>query len=164
MKRKKQPEEAVEIERLICRWPYLPPHVRKTVLELAEHYGPPAIQERFPTPAGMDWSGIEITLLSPDTARIKAGDVEHTYTFQALGLADCRRPHVPRGEWRTLKTYAENPDPEAYRRLPYKQNLKVEISRFRAWLKRFFGLPGDPLTSFADGRWRPRFRICTTCL
>jgi hypothetical protein len=58
-----------------------------------------------------------------------------------------------------LRTYAENPEPDAYYKLPYRRSLKVEISKFRRWLQAFFGIPGDPLRPFQSDKWLPRFKI-----
>jgi hypothetical protein len=58
-----------------------------------------------------------------------------------------------------LQTYAENPEPDAYYRLPSRDYLKVEISKFRRWLQTFFGIPGDPLKPFKTGLWLPKFKV-----
>jgi hypothetical protein len=153
------PEWDSEIEAVLSRWPHLPRHVRKTVVELVSHYGPPPTEAHFPTPEGASWSDVEFVMLSPSAVRITVGSVSQRYTFASLGLNDRRQPHLPRSEWRMLRTYAEHTEPDAYFRLPQRKNLKVDISRFRSWLKSFFGLPGDPLRPFQPSRWLPRFRI-----
>jgi hypothetical protein len=58
-----------------------------------------------------------------------------------------------------LRKYAENPEPDAYYKLPDRDGLKVDISKFRRWLQGFFGIPGDPLRPFKPARWLPRFKI-----
>lgn len=154
-----RPEFQDDAEEVLRRWPHLPDYVRKTVLELISHYGPAAVSARFPTPRGAEWSEVNIVLLSPDTARITVRDVSEQYTFAGVGLANVRAPKKPRAEWRMLRTYAENPEPDAYFRLPYRENLKMEISKFRRWLQAFFGIPGDPLRPFKSAHWLPRFNI-----
>jgi len=154
-----RPEWEEEIEMILRRWPHVPEHVRKTVVELFSHYGPPAAEVSFPTPAGATWGDIEIVLISPKIAEIKVGSVVRRYTYAAIGLADQRSGKRSRGEWRMLRRYAKNTEPDAYYRLPFRRNLKIEISRFRQWLQRFFGIPGDPLRPFRAARWLPRFKI-----
>ena len=154
-----KPEWDNEIEAVLRHWPYLPDYVRRTFVEISSHYGPPAVTTRFPTPPGITWGDIEIVLLSPEEAKIIAGDVTQCYTFAALGLADLRRPDCPRTEWRMLQTYAENPEPDAYFKLPKRNSLKLEISKFRRWLQCFFGLADDPLRPFKPALWLPRFKV-----
>lgn len=154
------PEWSDDLETIVRHWPHLPAHVRQTLVELVSNYAPrPLHGPRFPTPALKTWSDVEIVLLSPDEARITVGTVTQCYTFSALGLTDLRHPQRPRVEWRMLRTYAENPEPDAYYKLPYRDSLKVEISKFRRWLQGFFGIPGDPLRPFKPARWLPRFKI-----
>jgi hypothetical protein len=138
---------------------YVPAHVRKTLVEVVSHYGPPTAEKRFPTPAGAKWSDVEIVLISEDEAEIKVGTVCQRYTYAAVGLADKRDGKRPLREWRMLRTYAENPEPDAYYNLPKRANLKLDISLFRQWLQRFFGIPGDPLKPFKTTLWLPRFKI-----
>jgi hypothetical protein len=147
-----------DLETVVRRWPYVPGHAKRTLVELVGHYGPKASGIRYPTPPGADWPDVEI-VVSGSEARITVGNVTQTYTYAGLGLADKRNRKRARSEWRMLCTYAENPDPGAYNRLPYRDNLKVEIFRFRRWLQKFFGIPGDPLKPFESDRWRPRFKI-----
>ena len=154
-----QKEQDGELESILRRWPYVPEHVRKLVAEAVSHYGPPRAEKCFPTPAGAAWADVEIVLLSPDEAEIKVGTVCKRYTFAAAGLADKRNPKRPRREWAKLRTYAENPQPGAYYDLPKRTHLKADISLFRLWLQRFFGIPGDPLKPFKTGLWLPRFKI-----
>lgn len=148
-----------DLEIFLRRWPHLPEHVRKTLIELVLHYGPPTEAVCFPTPIGADWPDVEIILLSPKQAKITVGSMVKQYTFSGIGLADKRRPDRPRTEWRMLRTYAENPEPDAYYRLPYREGLKVDISKFRRWLQGFFGIPGDPLKPFKSALWLPRFKV-----
>jgi hypothetical protein len=61
-----------ELKSVVCRWPYLPDHVRKTFVEIVSHYGPPPVKGKFPTPPGADWRHVEIVLLSPEVARISS--------------------------------------------------------------------------------------------
>ena len=165
MKAKKKPGPPVgfpsELEIVVRRWPYLPDYVQRSLVEMVSHYGPPPVAQRFPTPEGSDWPDVQIVLLDDSTARVTVGAVQHQYTFSALGLAGRRYPSRPRAEWRMLQTYAENPEPDAYYKLPYRESLKVEISKFRRWLQGFFGLPGDPLKPFKPALWLPRFKIST---
>ena len=98
-------------------------------------------------------------LISEDEAEFKIGSVCRRYTFAAVGLADKRNSKQPRREWLKLRTYAENTEPDAYYRLPKSDNLKLDISLFRRWLQRFFGIPGDPLKPFKTALWLPRFKI-----
>ncbi len=156
MQNPKQTNDA--IESIVRRWPYVPEHAKKTIVELVSHYGPPGA-ECFPTPAGAAWSDVEIILISPDEAEINVGKVCKRYTFGDVGLADKRNPERPLNEWRMLRTYAENPEPDAYYKLPKRGNLKVDISKFRRWLQRFFDISGDPLKPFKTGLWLPRFKI-----
>jgi len=114
---------------------------------------------RFPTPAGAAWNEVEIVVLSQREAEIKVRDVVQHYSFASIGLASSRNSKRPRAEWRMLVTYAENPEPDAYFKLPKRDNLKVDISKFRRWLQGFFGIPGDPLRPFKPARWLPRFKI-----
>jgi len=154
-----KPEWDSELDTVLRRWPYLPEHVKQTLSELVSHYGPPPVEVRFPTPAGVTWTDIEIVLLSPTEAQIKVGNVVQSYTYSAIGLASKRDAKRPRVEWRMLRTYAENPEPDAYYKLPKRESLKVDISKFRRWLQSFFGIPGDPLRPFKPARWLPRFKI-----
>jgi hypothetical protein len=147
------------IETILSRWPYMPEHVRKALVEVASHYGPPLAAKHFPTPPGASWTDVEILLISPDEAEIKIGTVCQRYTFADAGLVDKRDSKSPRREWRMLRTYAENPEPDAYYKLPKRGNLKADISSFRRWLQKFFGIPGDPLKSFKSALWLPRFKI-----
>lgn len=153
-----RPEWSSEIEIILRRWPHLPAHVRRTLVELVSQYGPATASIHFPTPAGARWTDVEIVMLAPDSALITVGKVTLPYTFVTIGLTD-QRSKKPRGEWRTLRTYAENPEPDAYFKLPKRSNLKMDISRFRQWLISFFGIPGDPLRPFKPSRWLPRFKI-----
>jgi hypothetical protein len=148
-----------EIEPILRRWPYVPEHVKKTIVEVVSNYGPPTAKQHFPTPAGAKWSDVEIVLTSETEAEFKIGAVCQRYTFAAVGLADKRDGKRPLREWRMLRTYAENPEPDAYYKLPKRGNLKADISLFRQWLKRFFGIPGDPLKPFKSALWLPRFKI-----
>jgi hypothetical protein len=158
MSKPKECDDGIEL--ILRGWPHLPEHVRKTLLEIVSHYESPAALERFPTPAGAAWTDVEIVLISPDEAEIRVGSVCQRYTFAAAGLADKRNPKRPRREWRKLRTYAENTeDPDAYYKLPKRASLKADISLFRLWLQRFFGIAGDPLKPFKTGLWRPRFKI-----
>lgn len=156
---KKNASNDANLEILLRRWPHLPEYVKKTLVDLVGQYGPAVTMERFPTPLGAKWEDVEIVLIDEETARISVGRVSHTFTFSGLGLASRRHKHIPRTEWRMLKTYAENPDPDAYNRLPFRKNLKIDIARFRKWLKAFFGIPGDPLLPFTTAKWMPRFKI-----
>jgi hypothetical protein len=158
MKKTKEPQaESLEI---VCRyWPHLPEYVRQTMVELVQHYGPPPAKGKFPTPPGATWRHVEIVLLSPEVAQISVGSVTQRYTFAAMGLADRRSGKGTRSEGRMLHTYAEHPEPDAYRKLPYRKNLKIEISKFRRWLQTFFGIGGDPLQPWESGHWLPRFKI-----
>ena len=155
----KQTPQKADIESILRRWPYVPEHVRALIAESVSHYGPATAEKCFPTPAGASWADVEIVLLSPEEAEIKVGDVCRRYTFAAAGLADKRNPKRPLSEWRMLRTYAENPEPDAYHKLPKRGNLKVDISKFRHWLQGFFGIPDDPLKPFKTGLWLPRFKI-----
>jgi len=148
-----------DFETMARHWPYVPDHAKRTMIDLVSSYGPAVDGKRFPTPPGINWADIEILLLTPQEAKFTAGSVSQSYTFAAVGLADKRNTKRPRAEWRMLRTYAENPEPDAYYKLPYRENLKVDISNFRQWLKGFFGLPGDPLKPFKTGLWLPRFKI-----
>jgi hypothetical protein len=160
MKKKKVKAKWDEgMETVVRRWEYLPGHVRRTIAEMVLHYGPAAGEARFATPVGAEWDEVEIVVCGADRARITVRGVTETYTFKGLGLEDKRRPGVARAEWRMLRTYAENPEPDAYYRLPKRRSLKVEISQFRRWLRAFFGIPGDPLKPFRSMLWLPRFKI-----
>jgi hypothetical protein len=158
MKQKQSPIDN-ELKILCRRWPHLPDYVRRALLDLVSKYGPAAISIRFPTPANAKWTDVEIILTSSHDAKMTVGDVTQYYSFTELGLADKRSPKRPRIEWQMLRTYAENPQADAYYRLPFRKNLKVDISKFRKWLQAFFGIPGDPLTPFATGKWMPRFKV-----
>jgi len=92
-------------------------------------------------------------------AEIKIGTVVRSYTYAALGLVDQRSGKRSRGEWRMLRKYAKNPQPDAYYKFPFRKNLKIEISRFRRWLQRLFAIPGDPLRPFKSANWLPRSKI-----
>lgn len=148
-----------ELETIVRHWPHLPDHVRHTLVELVVHYGPGTGRKHFPTPPGAQWQDVEIVLLDSNDVRITVKDMSQTYTMAGLGLTDGRSRKRPREEWRMLVTYAEHPEPDAYYRLPERDNLKVHIFRFRKWLQGFFGIPGDPLKPFGSELWRPRFRI-----
>src|SRR5689334_8783747 len=148
-----------ELASITRRWPYVPEHVRKLMAEAVSHYGPAVGEKCFPTPAGATWADVEIVVVSPDEAEIRVGNVCRRYSFADAGLADKRDGKRPRREWRMLRTYAENPEPDAYFRLPKRSNLKKDISLFRLWLQGFFGIPGDPLKPFKTGLWLPRFKI-----
>jgi len=158
-KRGPPPEWNSEIEIILRRWPHLPLHIRTTIVELVSQYGPPQGEIRFPTPPNSTWTDVEVVLMSPEHARITVGAVTQAYNFATIGLGDGRQSNRPRTEWRMLRTYAENPEPDAYFKLPRRSSLKVDISRFRRWLKGFFGIPGDPLRPFKPARWLPRFTI-----
>lgn len=150
-----------ELAVVVKYWRVLPRRVRAAVLDVVRAFATVEMDVRFRTPRGAGWKDVEIVLLAPerDRVRITVKGRTGTFTYAQVGLADRRRPTVPRAEWRMLRTYAENPDPDAYYRLPKRPTLKMEISRFRAWLKRFFGIAGDPLLPFKPARWLPRFRI-----
>jgi hypothetical protein len=107
----------------------------------------------------VSWADVEIVLLSPEEAKFRVATVSHRYTYRTLGLVSRRPANKPSAEWRMLQTYAENPEPDAYYKLPFRGSLKVETSKFRRWLQRFFGLPGDPLQPFETKKWLPRFKI-----
>lgn len=156
----KTKELLVEQLEIIGRsWPFVPEHVRPMFVELISNYGPKPQAGRFPIPSRAKWSDVEILLTDHDRARITVAGVSKDYTLAGLGPEDKRRPGHPRREWRMLKTYAENPQPDAYHKLPHRKNLKLEISRFRRWLKEFFGIPGDPLKPFKSDLWLPKFKI-----
>jgi hypothetical protein len=147
------------LETIIRHWPHLPDHAQRTLVEMVIHYGPETGRNRFPTPPGSEWTDVEIVLLHTNEVRIAIKGVTQTYTMAGLGLADGRNRKRPREEWQMLVTYAENPEPDAYYKLPKRENLKVHIFRFRKWLQSFFGIPGDPLKPFRSGLWLPRFKI-----
>jgi hypothetical protein len=150
---------AKELEAISQNWLNVPEYVRRTIVELVSHYGPPPVKGKFPSVPGAEWRHVEIVLLSPDLAQVSVGSVTQRLTFAAMGLADRRSGKRVRSEGRMLRTYAENPEADAYHELPYRENLKVHISRFRHWLQRYFGIAGDPLQPFKSGYWRPRFKI-----
>jgi hypothetical protein len=160
MKRKDlKAASSTELELLNSAWPRLPKHVRNTISGLVQLYGARKSGVRFETPAGASWADVSIELIRAGTVRIAVKGVSRVYTFAELKLTDKRSPKKPNAVWRMLRTYAENPEPDAYYRLPYRRNLKVDISRFRTWLQGFFGIAGDPLKPFKTGLWRPRFKI-----
>lgn len=144
---------------VVRNWVYVPSRLQQAMIRVAEAYAPVEVEDRFPTPSRATWEDVDIVLLAPKTVRISVRRVTRTYSFAQIGLADRRRPTLPRLEWRMLRTYAENPEPDAYYRLPKRRNLKVEISMFRRWLKKFFGIAGDPLKPFKPMLWLPRFQI-----
>jgi hypothetical protein len=148
-----------DIEILMRHWPHVPDYVRRTLVEMVSHYKPEALGVRFPTPKGVKWEDVDIVLLSPEEVMISVGSVVQKFSFASIGLADVRHENKPRTEWRMLRTYAENPEPDAYYKLPARRGLKTDISRFRGWLKGFFGIAGDPLKPFKPARWLPRFKI-----
>lgn len=148
-----------DIEIILRHWPHVPGYVRRTMVEMVSQYKPEAVAERFPTPAGAKWEDVEIVLLSPEEVKISVGCVTQNFSVASIGLADIRNAKKPRAEWRMLRTYAENPEPDAYYKLPARRSLKTEISRFRNWLKGFFGIAGDPLKPFKQARWLPKFKI-----
>jgi hypothetical protein len=150
---------ASEVETVARHWRFLPGHLQTSILEIVSHYGPASKDTGFPSPPGAKWEDVEILLIDRDCVKVTVGKVSKRYTFQAIGLADKRRPERARSEWQMLKRYAENPQPDAYYKLPKRKSLKVEISQFRRWLKSFFGIPGDPLRPFRTGLWLPRFKI-----
>jgi hypothetical protein len=150
---------ANDLEIVIRHWPHAPDHIKRVCVELLSHCKPESNGARFPTPARSTWADVEIVLLSADEARITVGTVSRSYTFHELGLVGRRKKNKPSAEWRVLRTYAENPEPGAYYKLPFRRSLKVEISKFRRWLQGFFGLPEDPLQPFDPNRWLPRFKI-----
>ena len=118
-----------ELESILRLWPYIPEHVRKTFVDIVSNYGPPTAAKHFPTPAGASWTDVEIVLISPSEAEIQVGTVRGRYTFATAGLADKRDGKRPLREWRMLRTYAENPEPDAYFKLPKRGNLKKDISQ-----------------------------------
>lgn len=156
---KEKAKNDLRLDAVVKGWALLPEHVRVTVFEVVGFYASGGYRGTFETPAGADWSDVEMVLTGTEAVRITVGSVSRTYTFAMLGLASRKDASKPTREWRMLRTYAENPEPDAYYRLPYRRNLKMEISLFRKWLKRFFGIAGDPLRPFKTGLWRPRFRI-----
>lgn len=161
MKTRKKKLEADEDFALVVKyWGYLPRRVKRAMADVARAFEPPprgAVW--FETPEGATWRDVEIVLVSPERVRVTVLGVTELYSYRGIGLADKRRPGTPRAEWKMLRTYAENPDPDAYYRLPRRPTLKMDISRFRAWLKAFFGIAGDPLKPFKPARWLPRFKI-----
>jgi hypothetical protein len=72
---------------VLRHWPYLPEHVKRTFAECSSHYGLEPLKIRFPTPTGATWSEVEIVLLSPREAEIKAREVVQRYSFAAIGPA-----------------------------------------------------------------------------
>jgi len=152
----KRDEEFRVVER---NWGYLPRRVKRAVADVVRVFEPGPKTVKFGTPEGATWKDVEIVLLSPERVRISVLGVTETFSYVGIGLADKRRPSLPRAEWRVLRTYAENPEPDAYYRLPKRPNLKADIFRFRKWLKVFFGIKGDPLKPFEPERWLPRFRV-----
>jgi len=150
---------AEQLQAISYRWQFLPENLQTALVEIVSNYGPKSLLGRFPTPSRARWSDVEIVLTHHDRARIIVAGVSKEYTFADLGLEDKRRPGFARSEWRMLKTYAENPQPDAYYKLPHRKNLKIEISRFRHWLQGFFGIPGDPLKPFKSDLWLPKFKI-----
>jgi len=130
-----------------------------SLVEIVTNYGPKTTGPRFPAPTRAKWSDVEILLIDRDKVKVTVAGVSKKYTFKALGLEDKRRPGYPRSEWRMLTRYAENPQPDAYHKLPKRKSLKVEISLFRRWLQAFFGIPGDPLKPFRSDLWLPKFKI-----
>jgi hypothetical protein len=150
-------DELLEI--ILRHWPHMPEYARIAMSDSAKSYGPSSKNNGFPTPKDCEWTDVEIVLIDEKTACITIWEITRTYTFEELGLISERRPYGLKNEGKMLKTYAENTDPEAYSRLPYRPNLKVHISKFRTWLQGFFGIPGDPLHSFESKQWMPRFKI-----
>jgi len=160
-KRASNVERDEDLAVVVRYWGVLPRRVRAAVMDVVRAFATIETDVCFRTPKGAAWKDVEIVLLAPerDRVRISVKGRTGTFTYAQIGLADRRRPTVPRAEWRMLRTYAENPEPDAYDRLPRRPTLKMEISRFRAWLKEFFGIAGDPLLPFKPMRWLPRFRI-----
>jgi len=148
-----------EMDVVARNWGSFPLRVRRRIVQIARAYDPVEEVECFPTPTGAAWHEVEIVFLAPEWVWVQVRDVKCTFTFSRMWLADKRKPGVARSEWRMLRTYAENPDPDAYYRLPQRPNLKMDISKFRRWLKKFFGIPGDPLLPFKPMRWMPRFKV-----
>jgi hypothetical protein len=148
-----------DIEVILRHWPHVPVYVRRTMVEMVSQYKPEVLTVRFSTPAKAKWEDVEIVLLSPEEAKISVGSVVQNYSFASIGLGDSRNAKNPRTEWRMLRTYAENSEPDAYYKLPPRRGLKMDISRFRNWLKGFFGIAGDPLKAFKPARWLPKFKI-----
>lgn len=148
-----------DLEVIARHWQYVPEQMKANFVAMISYFKPEANGACFPTPPGTDWGDVEIVLLSPEEARFTVGTVSHCYTYRALGLVSRRPANKPSAEWRMLRTYADNPEPDAYYRLPFRGSLKVETSKFRRWLQGFFGLPGDPLQPFETKKWLPRFKI-----
>lgn len=146
-------------EVLVRHWPYIPAHARKTMLDLARSYGPARGEKAFPTPVGADWPDVAIVLVNENEARISVGEITRTVSFAEMGLQEERGARTTKNVGKMLRTYAENPEPGSYFRLPFRKNLKMHIARFRVWLQGYFGIAGDPLESFESAQWLPRFKI-----
>jgi len=159
MKTRKVKEKFDDVSVVVRNWGSLPTRVRRRIVQIARAYDPVEIEDRFPTPTGATWDDVEFVFIAPEWVWVTVRNVRRSFTYSRMGLADKRRPGMPRAEWRMLRTYAENPEPDAYYRLPKRPNLKMDISKFRRWLKKFFGIPGDPLLPFKPMLWLPRFKI-----
>lgn len=159
MTNSKSKESAERLQVLLYHWQFLSENVQAALVELVSKHGPTPRTKGFPTPPLAKWSDVEILLMDHDRVRIMVAGISKDFTIAALGLEDKRRPGRPRREWRMLKIYAENPQPDAYYKLPRRKGLKADISRFRHWLKSFFGIPGDPLKPFKSDLWLPKFKI-----
>jgi len=156
---KSKRERVDEFEVLARHWPHIPAHARRTLLDLARSYGPARGEKVFPTPVGADWPDVSIVLVNENEARISVGEITRTVRFAEMGLQNERRPFKTNGVGKMLRTYAENPEPGSYFRLPFRKNLKIHISIFRVWLQGYFGIAGDPLLPFESTQWLPRFKI-----
>ncbi len=115
--------------------------------------------ERFPTPADVGWSKIDITFVDPDRVRIESKDVRKTYNFTQMGMVD-RRNAVPNVKWELLRDLAETYGHLGWGDSGATPKAQKRKERLSTVLKAFFGLAGEPIPWDDDEKcWRTAFRL-----
>ncbi len=123
---------------------------------------PGAIQS-FPTPAGVRWEDLRITLTEHELTAELLGVTRHL-SFADAGFEDRRRGRVPDRLWRLLRRLAvaggvlRQPLDLEKREV---DSLRTSIVMLRKRLRALFQLEADPIP-FVDGSYRCVFKLAAT--
>lgn len=110
----------------------------------------------------LDWSEIEISLLSDERVQIRSGAKRETLNYAELGLGD-RRTQTPNRAWLTLRLLAEKrglfPIPDGAKTGEHRVALEKRMQEIRRALRKHFCIPADPLPFVSGTGYQARFKI-----
>jgi len=103
-----------------------------------------------------NWEQIEILFLSDERVQIRVGERRETCNYSELGLADGRN-QKPKQAWSVLRALAEKGG--TLQTSPNWPKVEKCMQEIRSWLRRYFGLPGDPLPLIQGIGYRALLKI-----